>query len=78
MSTSTTCAYCGGSHAAVCGLIKAIEYFQDGSVRRVEFKTAMDYPQAVIGQLPPRTSWPKSVTIDMKPGYSWDCGISSK
>lgn len=37
------CPYCGTSHpSAKCYLVKAIEYFPDGQVKRVEFMTARD------------------------------------
>ena len=39
------CAYCGSfPHPGVCPTVKAIEYHQDGTVKRVEFKTPADYP----------------------------------
>ena len=39
------CPYCGSfPHQGVCPSVKAIEYFQDGSIKRVEFKTPIDYP----------------------------------
>jgi len=39
----TVCKYCNGTHAALCPMIKAIEYFENGTVKRVEFKTQQDY-----------------------------------
>lgn len=45
MNTTTKCPYCGLIHAFVCGMVKAMEYHPDGSIKRVEFKTAIDYPQ---------------------------------
>lgn len=42
-----TCQYCGAIHAGRCPAVAAIEYYPDGSVKRVEFLS----PQA-----PP--SWP--------------------
>lgn len=43
------CPYCGMMpHPGVCPSVKAIEYHPDGSTKRVEFKTAADYPQQVI------------------------------
>lgn len=47
---STSCPYCGGSHATTCHLIKAIEYHANGAIKRVEFKTAHDWPQQVSTQ----------------------------
>lgn len=41
---NSTCAWCGAIHPnVVCPRVKALEYFQDGSLKRVEFKTASDY-----------------------------------
>lgn len=47
MNIAQKCGYCGFNHANVCPLIKAIEYHPDGMVKRVEFKTAADYPQGL-------------------------------
>lgn len=50
---SDQCRYCGTYHGPACPLIKAIEYYPDGTVKRVEFKTAKDYPQSIqIGAQP--------------------------
>lgn len=46
------CPHCGMFHTTTCLTIKAIEYHQDGSVKRVEFKTANDYPPMVTTSLP--------------------------
>lgn len=35
---TTTCPHCGMIHTTKCPLIKAIEYFPDGTVKRVEFE----------------------------------------
>jgi hypothetical protein len=37
------CPYCGHGHSTVCPMVKAYEYHPDGSVKRVEFKSASDY-----------------------------------
>jgi hypothetical protein len=45
------CLYCGhvGAHDGVmCHLVKAIEYYENGKVKRVELKTAADMPSAKI------------------------------
>lgn len=46
-STSATnkCQHCGlvHVHAGVCHLIKAIEYFENGAVKRVEYKIPADF-----------------------------------
>ena len=47
VNKSTNCPHCGAIHSTTCPLIKAIEYHQNGSVKRIEFKTASDYPQAM-------------------------------
>ena len=31
------CHWCGGFHTGKCHLVKAIEYFENGTVKRVEF-----------------------------------------
>ena len=31
------CQWCGGQHTGVCGLVKALEYHSDGTLKRVEF-----------------------------------------
>jgi len=31
------CRYCGGHHAGVCPRVKSIEYFQDGSLKLIQF-----------------------------------------
>ena len=65
------CRWCGMMHGLVCPLVKAVEYYQDGSIKRVEFKTAVDYPQ-LPSYIPPYTPpslpfWP----------YSQPYGLSS-
>lgn len=45
--TNVICSYCGSIHDnRVCSLVKALEYYPNGTVKRVEFKTAADYPQS--------------------------------
>lgn len=36
-SEGITCQHCGQFHKTTCPRIKALEYFPDGTVRRVEF-----------------------------------------
>lgn len=40
------CQYCGSAspHQGICPSVKAIEYYPDGTTKRVELKTANDYP----------------------------------
>jgi hypothetical protein len=52
---SETCRWCDAYHGPTCPTVKAIEFHPDGSIKRVEFKTANDYPQQAIGQ--PSTYW---------------------
>jgi hypothetical protein len=53
--TSGPCPYCGQHHTGICPMVKAIEYFENGTVKRVEFKTPSDYmptlPQWVPGPI---------------------------
>jgi hypothetical protein len=47
------CRWCGCYHlqGGVCPTVKVIEFANDGvTIRRVEFKTAQDYPQAKEGK----------------------------
>ena len=49
MSTSAVeqpkCQWCGSMpHAGMCPNVKAIEFHEDGRVKRVEFMTGMDSP----------------------------------
>lgn len=51
------CRYCGTIHGPTCPTIKAIEYYENGIVKRVEFKTNADYmPQTVCR--PYQVTWP--------------------
>ena len=44
----TPCQWCGLIHtASFCPMVKALEYYPDGTLKRVELKTAADYPQAI-------------------------------
>jgi hypothetical protein len=59
------CCYCGALHEVqMCPKIKSIEYFENGSVKRVEFKTAADFgPQATIP-----TVWPWTPQVSYTSG----------
>lgn len=37
------CPYCAASHEGRCPLVKAIEYFENGTIKRVEYVTAADH-----------------------------------
>ena len=44
---TTKCAHCGNIHGPRCPSVKAIEYYPDGTVKRVEYMTAADFqPQS--------------------------------
>ncbi len=45
VNKSANCPHCGMIHSTTCPLIKAIEYHPNGAVKRVEFKSAPDYPK---------------------------------
>lgn len=49
------CNYCGSNHEGKCPMVKAIEYYQDGTVKRVEFITSKDHHPIQFGQLPSST-----------------------
>lgn len=60
----TNCQFCGQDHGVQCPAVKAIEYFENGKVKRVEFKSAADYmvPFNPLGPPlqpfpPPNTPW---------------------
>ncbi len=40
----STCGWCGVIHGPRCPLVKAMEYHQDGTLKRVEFFAPNDYP----------------------------------
>ena len=47
-STTQKCAYCGLTHLTRCPSVKAFEYHQDGTIKRVEFYSPRDYPPLQI------------------------------
>jgi len=46
------CQWCGLHHGVQCPSVKAIEYFPDGTIKRVEFKGASDYPGVDVRPFP--------------------------
>jgi hypothetical protein len=62
-----TCPYCGFLHKALCSKIRAIEYFEDGTVKRVEFHS----PAPLVGPPQPWTTtapqWPPSIAPQVGP-----------
>lgn len=55
------CHYCGQSHATICPRIKAIEYFGNGKIKRVEFDELRKLPIGIA--LPVGTAKP---ALDLK------------
>ena len=51
---ATECPYCGKFHGSRCPEVRAIEYFKDGTVKRVEFVTPGDW----LPRLQPETIQP--------------------
>lgn len=43
LNQTEPCGYCGNHHHAKCPLVRAIEYFEDGRIKRVEFITPADH-----------------------------------
>ena len=41
------CQWCGNFHATKCPMVKAIEYFDNGLMKRVEFYSATDYHKEI-------------------------------
>lgn len=41
--TEGACQWCGLHHGAQCPSVKAIEYYPDGKIKRVEFRGESDY-----------------------------------
>ena len=39
-----SCTWCGMHHGGMCPKVKAIEYHENGFVKRVEFYAPVDYP----------------------------------
>ena len=37
------CKHCGVIHETRCPCIKSIEYFEDGTIKRIEYLTSADY-----------------------------------
>lgn len=57
---SLPCPYCSMHHKGVCEKVKAMEYYRDGRIKRVEFKTPSDYMAPVIL---PKIDWePPTIT----------------
>ena len=54
------CPWCGTSHPnTICHMVKSIEYFGNGRIKKVDFKVASDY-QALLPQFTGPT-YPQSI-----------------
>lgn len=51
---SQNCQWCGTIHGGVCPKVLAIEYFENGNIKRVEFKSE---PQWMPSYYPPQFPW---------------------
>ena len=49
---AVTCPHCGGTHKETCHRIRAIEYHENGTIKRVEFHA----PEPVAGIVTPLVS----------------------
>lgn len=70
---TSKCKWCDMIHGTLCPTVKAIEYFEDGiTVKRVEFKTAADYPS--LGVFPQRSEQ-TSVPIPTAYTSNWQSAL---
>lgn len=60
------CPHCGNAHAGNCQRIKAIEYYRDGSIKRVEYHAPVDAVSV-------SSVWTKD---PLQPPYEITCGDS--
>lgn len=51
------CPHCGLIHEQRCHLVRAIEYFPDGTIKRVEYLTPADYASLPLGHPPAQPPW---------------------
>jgi hypothetical protein len=45
MTTMEKCKICGTEHEFKCVLVKAVELYPDGALKRIEYLTPSDMPQ---------------------------------
>lgn len=62
----TNCRWCGFMHTGQCPCVKAIEYYPDGVVKRVEFHDTA-FRMAIDSAA---TKLPDVTSVDSPPGYS--------
>lgn len=46
------CQWCGNEHETKCPLVKALEYYDDGVIKRIEFFSPADYAASYIHSYP--------------------------
>jgi hypothetical protein len=68
----TRCQHCGQEHEFRCPIIKSVEYFASGKVKRVEYMTPRDYvPLASYTSLPSVNPTP---FVPYQPVIPWTAG----
>lgn len=74
----TECRWCGMSHGPRCPSVKAIEYFENGMLKRVEFMTPLDViPLAPIMPQPfPQPPWNPTCVVNPAPHAAASIGCS--
>lgn len=92
-TTITECRHCGKSHGVRCPEVKALEYFESGELKRVEFVTPADLtnmpPASFVPTLASKSigDWiPNPIPFGTTIGYESpggfkpvvDCGVSDK
>lgn len=53
VEATEACRYCGSLHVGMCPKVSAIDYYEDGSIKRVEFHAVQNASDATIS--PPET-----------------------
>ena len=71
---STACRWCGMLHGPACPALKAIEFFENGMVKRVEFKTAANHGPQLYPVIPSPAwhGWSPAAI----PGVYWQGALS--
>lgn len=47
---TNACAHCGNGHIGRCPLVKSIEYFEDGRIKRIEYHEPHQYTPPVYAK----------------------------
>ena len=84
ITTGEKCQWCGQMHDVRCPFVRAIEYHEDGSIRRVEFMRPADYvmpasvppPQPVpVAPSPVMPYWPNTAAPGFAPAIGMHDGL---